>query len=333
MLATPKVIVLLLNWRNSKDTVDCLESIVKSRDSEIAGVVLCDNGSRDGSIELFEKWFKEKKLGYTHLIFNAKSNFESIESNSLEKNGLPFYLIDNQQNLGFAAGNNTGIEFIRTNLDFDYIYLLNNDTEIVTNTVSAMVQKFKETPDVGLCGSKIIYSSLPNTVQTLGGAEFNRVFGRAVNIGAMSDVSVPIDEVQVSNRLDYIHGASMMISKSCLSLIGTMEESYFLYFEEIDWAERAKAEGFKLVFANNSIVYHKEGASIGSSYDKNMRSSLSTYYMTSSRLRFMMKFYPYFLPTVYLLHLYQMTRFLLKGNGLHFYAMLKANLFIPFNKN
>jgi len=330
MSGSKKVWILLLNWNNSKDTLDCLNSIFQCSDSEIQGVVICDNGSKDNSVRTLYFCLEKNKNDFSHLIFKEKSSFEQKKSCNSDTTTLPVYLIENPVNYGFAGGNNVGISFIEQNLEYDYIYLLNNDTEIESGTVSKMVEKFVSNPKVGLCGSKIIYSSKPNIIQTLGGAEFNRVFGRAMNIGAMSHVSDPVDEVQVSNRLDYIHGASMMISKPCLNLIGTMEESYFLYFEEIDWAERAKAAGFQLAFANNSIVYHKEGASIGSSYEKNKRSPLSTYYMTNSRMRFTAKFYPYYLPTVFSLHLYQMIRFALSGNFLHFKTMLKAMLFLRF---
>lgn len=330
--STQKAWVLLLNWKNLKDTIACMNSIFYCGDSEIAGIVLCDNGSNDGSIEAFKQWFREKKHDYSHLVLGSGSSFELIDSSLEKSNEFPVYLIENQSNLGFAGGNNVGIDFIQNNLEYDYIYLLNNDTEIQRGAVSSLVEKFQQTPSIGLCGSKVVYYSQPDKVQALGGADFNYVLGRAVNIGSMNSVTAFVDEDEVSRRLDYILGASTMISKACLAKVGKMEEGYFLYFEEIDWAERARRAGFDLGFADSSLVYHKEGATIGSSYDKGSRSSLSTYYMTNSRLRFMAKFYPVYLPIVFLFHFYQMLRFALKGNFLHSITMLKATLFIPFKK-
>jgi len=327
-----QVWILLLNWKNAEDTIDCMNSIFQCGDSEIAGIVLCDNGSNDGSIEDFHKWLREKGHKFSHLILKQNSIYECINSFKNIDDECPVYLIENQSNLGFAGGNNIGIDFIQNNLEYEYIYLLNNDTEIQTGTVSALVQKFNKSPAFGLCGSKVIYYSQPDKVQALGGAKFNYLLGRAVNIGSMSDVNAFVDENEISKQLDYILGASTMISKPCLEKVGKMEESYFLYFEEIDWAERIRKAGFELGFASQSLVYHKEGATIGSSYDKSQRSPLSTYYMTNSRLRFTSRFYPYFLPVVFLFHLYQMTRFLLKGNFKHFETMLKATLYIPFNR-
>lgn len=326
-----RVWILLLNWKNAKDTFECLESIKQCQDSEIAGVVLCDNGSNDGSLEGFRQWFSEHEWPFANYVYQD-GQFVLQHDGLTSQTKLPVILIDNQANLGFAGGNNVGLQFIMQNLEYEFVYLLNNDTLIQNNTVSAMVTEFEKTPEMGLCGSKVIYSHTPHKVQALGGASFNFVLARAVNIGAMSDVSAPIDTNAVVAKLEYILGASTMVSKSFLEKVGTMEDGYFLYFEEIDWAVRAKRNGFKLGFAKDSIVLHKEGASIGSSYDKNSRSPLSTYYMTRSRAKFTLKFFPQYFPVVTAFHLYQMLRFAFNGNGLHAKTMLKALFFMPFTK-
>jgi hypothetical protein len=76
-----------------------------------------------------------------------------------------------------------------------------------------------------------------------------------------------------------------------------MDESYFLYFEELDWAMRAQRK-FKLGFARASVIYHKEGAAIGSNSDRMKRSLLSDKYLTRSRVLFTKRFLPWTLPTV-----------------------------------
>jgi len=106
--------------------------------------------------------------------------------------------------------------------------LLNNDTLIQLGSVSCMVGKFSDEPEVGLCGSKVIYASMPDKVQALGGAKFNRVFGRAVHIGSMSNVKDVVNETLVNSYLDYILGASTMVYKNFLTTVGKMEEKYFL---------------------------------------------------------------------------------------------------------
>jgi hypothetical protein len=76
-----------------------------------------------------------------------------------------------------------------------------------------------------------------------------------------------------------------------------MEESYFLYFEELDWAMRAKGK-FSLGYAPDSVIYHKEGATIGSNHDRKGRSLLSDQYASRNRVLFTRRFMPWALPTV-----------------------------------
>jgi len=78
-----------------------------------------------------------------------------------------------------------------------------------------------------------------------------------------------------------------------------MNEDYFLYFEEIDWATRSEGN-YSLLYAQDSIVFHKEGSSIGSSNDPLQKSCLSDYYSLRNRLRFTRRYYPLLLPATYI---------------------------------
>jgi hypothetical protein len=101
----------------------------------------------------------------------------------------------------------------------------------------------------------------------------------------------------IEKEMSYVSGASMLVSKRFLETVGLMEESYFLYFEEIDWAQRA-AGRFKFVYAPGSIVYHKEGGAIGSSGSGRRRSPQSFFWLTRSRLLFTAKYHPEAVPSV-----------------------------------
>jgi GT2 family glycosyltransferase len=90
----------------------------------------------------------------------------------------------------------------------------------------------------------------------------------------------------------------MLISKAFLKRIGLMCEDYFLFFEEIDWALRSKSQ-FNLVYAEDSVIYHKEGSSISSSCPKK-KSYKADYYSVHNRLVFTRKHYKYRQPIVYL---------------------------------
>jgi GT2 family glycosyltransferase len=97
--------------------------------------------------------------------------------------------------------------------------------------------------------------------------------------------------------MNYVNGASMLASRAFLEQIGLMEESYFLYFEEMDWAMRTRGK-FALGYARESVIYHKDGATIGSNLDRRKRSILAERYLSRNRILFTKRFFPWALPTV-----------------------------------
>jgi len=99
-------------------------------------------------------------------------------------------------------------------------------------------------------------------VQTYGGAWFSRLKWLAAAIGAGSPSSADVDESAVEAELSFVNGASPLVTRTFLERVGLMEESYFLYWGELDWALRRPSD-MKLGFAKRSVVYHKVGASIG----------------------------------------------------------------------
>jgi GT2 family glycosyltransferase len=100
--------------------------------------------------------------------------------------------------------------------------------------------------------------------------------------------------------IDYPVGASMLVTREFVDTVGLMDEHYFLYYEEVDWAARGRARGFRPAVALRSQVRHKEGASTGSRGSARNKSFLSEYYGVVNRLRFTGKFSPGLLPVVWL---------------------------------
>lgn len=321
-----KTIVLILNWQNPQDTIECLNSILIAQDPSISKVMICDNGSKDSSIKDITTWLKNNTSSFEHFKYKNQNTFIHKEDNSIDKNKPlgDFIFIENDFNYGFAGGNNIGLKFIQDHLDYDYVFLLNNDTVINSTTVTDIVKKMSLDSNIGMCGSKVIYFHTPNKIQALGGVSYNKVIGRSKLIGNNLSVSHQNDIDNIESNLDYILGAALTISKECLQEIGVMEDSYFLYYEEIDWATRAKRKGYKLAYAEESLVYHKEGATIGSSGNKETRSDLSDYYMVRSRLKFTRKFYPLFYPTVFLFSFIKIQRILLSGDTSKYLKVMRA---------
>lgn len=181
--------------------------------------------------------------------------------------------IISKENLGFAGGNNLGIEKAKG----EFLFFLNNDTEIQDDTIGILVEHFHKNPLCGMLSPKIKYHDT-NTLQYAGSGKINLYTGRNSRVGYKEEDSGQYDRVY---RTEIIHGAAMMVSRPLINAIGMMPAEFFLYYEEIDWCQQAKEAGFEIWFNGYSTVFHKESMSIG----KN--SPLKTYYMSRNRLLFM----------------------------------------------
>lgn len=300
-----KSCVLLLNWNGWKDTLECLESVLRLNASEFR-VVVCDNSSANGSLEKIKDWARgelqaesaipqlsrlsappfPKPIPYVEL---TREQAESGDICSEAK--LTF--IQTGANLGFAGGNNVGLRYALGDQSCDYFWLLNNDTVVEPGSLSSMVRLMQSRPEIGLCGSLNLSYYNPCQVQAEGGKPYC-IWTARVHTPPMRMV----DELDShAAAMDFVIGASMLASRTFLERVGLMEESYFLYFEELDWAMRAKGK-FELGYARESVIYHKEGATIGSNYHRMKRSLLSDHYLTRNRVLFTKRFLPWALPSV-----------------------------------
>jgi Predicted glycosyltransferases len=263
-------------------------------------VIICDNHSVDGSLNKIKEWaddtLAEKAI---QAVTYREYSREEAEAGGDCDDAVRLVLIRSGANLGFAGGNNVGIRYALRKNDMAYLWLLNNDTVADQQALSSMVQRMRENATAGMCGSTLLYYHKPTTVQALGGATYNKWLGISRHIGAFSHAAQFIDREAVERQLDYLVGASLLVSKSFVNDVGLMNESYFLYFEELDWVTRAKGK-YKLVYAPDSIVFHKEGASIGTSSEPQKRSPISDYYGLRSRVLFTKNYYKYTLPVIYL---------------------------------
>ncbi len=309
-----RVYILLLNWNGWKDTIECLESVFRNSYHNYR-VIVCDNDSNDSSIEHIKAW-ADSRLDAVPPISNILSDmvmppvnkpifynvYDRIvaESGGDGKSDPPLVLIKTGANLGFAGGNNVGLRYVMAQNDAAFVWLLNSDTIIRSDSLSQMVERFRGNPQIGICGSTVRYYHHPLVTQSLGGCKYNKWFGMANNIGYMQPASKHIDGYTVEKKLDYVLGASMLVSSKFLSVIGLMNETYFLYYEEIDWATRAIGK-FTLAYAPMSVVYHKEGASIGSKFSgsKKLRYR-SEYFLIKSRIKFTRNYFKYAIPTMYI---------------------------------
>lgn len=302
-----RVAVILLNWNGWRDTLECIESLLSS-DYDNFQIIVCDNASTDGSVSKIEGWLTDNNIQYAKTQAVRINSVESQDSFS-EK----VLLIENEKNGGFAYGNNVGLKYVCAKSDVKFVWVLNNDTVVPVNSLRLLLEKMDENPQIGICGSKVVYFHDRNVVQALGGAKYSKWLGRSIHLGAGMDSSAKVDVASIEKAMSYVLGASMFVRREYLERIGLMSEDYFLYYEEIDWATRGRGK-FSLGYCDSSVVYHKEGGSIGSSRIKKRRSSLSQFYLIRSRLIFSEKFHCAFLLLVWGFSFLQGVREYISGN-------------------
>jgi GT2 family glycosyltransferase len=260
------VYIIVLNYNGANDTIACLKSILELNYARFK-VLVVDNASTDDSEIKIRK--------YLYFIQDKR-----------------FLFIETEKNTGYAGGNNIGIRIALENQEMAYVWVLNNDTIVDKDALIELVNKMEFDKRIGMCGSKQIYEWDRNRLQGYGG-KYNKFLGKS---SSMKDINR-------INEIDFVSGASMLLSRELLEKVGLFCEDYFLYFEELDLRERAKNK-FTIGCAVKSIVYHKEGASIGSSFQGKKRSYLSDYYLIRNRILFTKKYHPGCLITVYIGLLY-----------------------------
>ena len=332
----PRVVTVLVNWRGAEDTLECLESVFQSDYPNHACVVV-ENGSRDGSIEKIRGWASGRRraprkgqVGEELLAADYPKPVDvhfcdplEARSGTVWGDGVRLVVVDAGKNYGFAGGVNIGIRCAIADSRVEYVWVLNNDTVVDRSCLSRMCARMMANPRAGMCGSQLLFYSQPTVVQVIGGARYSRWFGRSKLICAGSPSNAQFDIRRIERRIDHLSGASMLVSRAFIERIGLMEERYFLYFEEVDWATRGRRH-FEFVCAGDAVVYHKEGSSIGSSRVRANRSTLSAYFMVRSRLRYTRRFHPWALPTVLAYTLLQVARMYSDGHTEQAKAMVAA---------
>jgi len=277
--SSPKASVIVLNWRRAKETIDCLDSL-DSLDWPNLSIIAVDNASGDDSTEVIEAWYRSRatEVAGTPLV-------RSFEGHNGSRS---YHLIRSPGNLGYAGGNNLGLDFGFNHENSRYSWILNNDT-VVHPQVEA-------DPSIGMCGSTLVYEGERAKIQALAGAGYNKWTARAKHLGAFLHVdSGPWDVAKIESELHYVSGAAVLVTEVFYRDVGPMDSEYFLYYEEIDWALRNRGR-HRLAWEPQSVVYHKEGSSIGTRPGGG--SDLSVYYMYRSRLRVAFKHHPWTLPSV-----------------------------------
>jgi GT2 family glycosyltransferase len=249
---TKSVSIIILNWNGWQDTVECVESCCRL-DYQNFRVVVVDNGSTDGS----EAILRERLPG--------------VE------------VIRNNDNLGFAGGNNVGITHALGH-GADYVWLLNNDAVVEPDALSELVQVAESDDRIGMVGSKIVYYDTPHLLWYAGATLDPAYPHRPAHRGLREEDRGQYDETAETG---YVTGCSLLARRGMMETVGLLDDNLFLYFEDVDWSARARHAGWRLMYAPASVVRHKESASAGGAASPSV-----TYYTARNRLYVVQRNFP-----------------------------------------
>ena len=239
----------------------------------------------------------EKILSIITINYNGlKNTCELIESLPADDNSLEVIVVDNastndeateiaqrypyvtvvrsNHNLGFAGGNNLGIKAAHGK----YLFFLNNDTLIhQTSDIQHLINRLESDEKIGLVCPKIRFTWNHQPIQYAGYTPLSSITLRNKSIGCGEEDQGQYD---TPHPTPYAHGAAMMVKREVIEKVGIMPESYFLYYEELDWSVMIHRAGYEIWYEPACTVFHKESQTTG------QQSSLKTYYITRNRLMF-----------------------------------------------
>jgi GT2 family glycosyltransferase len=310
-----RLCVLIVNWNGWRDTIACLESIFKG-DWLNCRVIVCDNGSEDGSLNFIKAWAEGKLdidirayLSHGYLIspFCKKPvPFIEYDKNTAEADGnkddeaIPLVLINIGSNLGFAGGNNVGLRYILSRSDptfkQEYILLLNSDTVVFPNALAVMREFMDRTPFAGACGARLFYAdsspqpsygcfpTIPRMLVHL--FPLHKLFPQRLFRNFKRLSITPNEGIKAPVKIDYPSGACIMVRREVIDVVGLMDEKFFMYYEETDWCYSMRKAGWEIYYVPDAKIVHYCG---GSFKDQDLRRKILS---LESRLKFFKKNFP-----------------------------------------
>ena len=211
--------IIIVNFNTEKLLRDCLQSVFKHTQNLSFEVIVVDNNSADGSLKMLEKDFSQVRV------------------------------VASQKNLGFAGGNNEGIRKAKG----EFILLLNSDTKLEKNGFLKLVELAKTKKNLGICGPRLLNEDKTTQPSTM---PFLRLPMAAIWL--FTGDRFLKKSPSLSKRVDWLSGACFLIKREVIDQIGFLDEKFFMYVEEMEYAYRASKKGFQCWFFPQVEVYHLE---------------------------------------------------------------------------
>jgi GT2 family glycosyltransferase len=245
----PKVTIVILNWNNAPDTLECLASVAELCYDNY-GVLVVDNGSTDGSVAAI----RDQYPGVT--------------------------ILENAENLGYAEGNNAGIRYAMQS-GAELVLILNNDTLVAPTMLAELVRAIESSPEVGMVGPTVYCTDPADWLFAAGGLVLWKR-GALCHRG-MFQPAGPYTKAESPEPVDFIVGCGVLVRRQLIEAAGVLNPLYYLNYEDVEWGIRAHRHGFKVLYVPQAIMWHKVSATLG------LASPANTYYMTRNALLFFWK--------------------------------------------
>ncbi|MCS7316282.1 MAG: glycosyltransferase family 2 protein [Bryobacterales bacterium] len=227
-MASPEVSVIVVNWDRRELLRDCLRSLARQHGVGFE-VILVDNGSRDGSVEMAEAEF-----GRTGLF--------------------PLHIVRNARNVGFCRANNQGIAASRS----EFVALLNNDAEAAPGWLAALRRAFDYGADVGMAACKILLKREPERIDKVGHLIYLDGQNRGRGTGELDR-----GQYQRVEEVLWPDGCAAMYRRRMLEEIGGFDEDFFAYGDDAELGLRARLAGWRCLYIPDAVVWHHRGATLG----------------------------------------------------------------------
>jgi GT2 family glycosyltransferase len=204
-----------------------------------------DNASTDNSLEAIHSWARLKGIATTRTLGGLTGRSDAWLT-----------LIAAPANLGFAGGNNIGLDYLRAAGDVSHFLLLNNDATVAEDFFTEIYRALESRPEAGLVTGTIYQDPARDKVWYAGGREIR---SRALIVHL---TEVPSSHIPVETQ--FVSGCVMLISREALDRVGPLAECYFpLYMEDAEYSLRVRKSGLPVLYAPAARAYHKVGASVG----------------------------------------------------------------------
>lgn len=239
--------ISILTWNTREFLKSCLDSIYRHTRRITFEIIVVDNGSHDGAVEMVRQHYPE------------------------------IILIRNETNLGFTAGNNQALSRCRGR----YVFLLNSDTEIREGTLDLLVEAMDRDTDVGIGIPKMFYPDgklylsihprFPDPLSCLSERSFlTELFPDGACVARFRKRYFFTAETDYHQDRDVAWGlgAALMARRTAVDHVGLLDEGFFAFFEEIDWCLRFRNAGWKVRYYHEPVVLHHTAGSLRQDYDR-----------------------------------------------------------------